>query len=1813
MRVPPWLSVNPSFGPLAFLVALIALPAAAQKTYGFPGVTAVGQTSASLSVLITLTSSGVVASPRAVTQSASVSDFTLMPGGTCAQGTVYSAGQQCTAMVQFQPQAPGTRVGAVILLDANGNVLGETNLSGTGSGPIAALDPGNIFTVAGDIDWTYRGDGVPATQASIFLPMGVVVDAAGNLYIADSNNNRLRRVDAQTGIITTFAGTGTSGYSGDGGLATAAMVSTPAGLAMDGAGNLYFADTGNQAIRRVDAFTGIITTVAGVGTVEGYEGDGGAATKANLSFPKTIVFDATGNLYISDTGNNVVRVVNTSGIITTFAGTGTPGYNGDGVQATAAELNNPWGLAVGADGSLYIADMTNNSIRRVSPSGVIETVAGTQSIGYAGDTGPATSASLKAPAAVAIDPAGNLYIADSGNNRVRKVWASTGIIGTICGNNSESFFGDNGPATMADLYGPYALFLDSAADLFVADLFHNRVREISATQLTLQYPVMRVDKTSAPQPVATGNDGNADLFLTQLPLNIAALDPGTTTCAIGSAILPGQDCTLGAEFVPTSVGNPIFGSITVNSNAGTGTQSPSVAGVAITGTAPVIVIGGQVLSVNPTTISLVTSANPSLVGSNVTFTATVSGSGLTGTVAFLDGTTQLCSTALVSQSAACTISTLILGSHNITAQYSGDTEDAAATSGVLVQVVKQQPVLTFNAAPNPASVEATVTLTLTAFAPTGVATGTITFYDGTTVLGSASLTNGVATISTTSLTVGTHLLLTKYSGDAENFGGDSNTISEVIQATGTSIQLSSSNATVPVGASITFTAVVSNGSAPAPTGTVQFSDGGIALGSGVLSSNGVATFTASTLAPGVHSIVAAYSGDPLNGTSQSTALPETIQQITTTTTLVANANPISAGAMLQLAANVSAAANATGGPISGNVSFSDGQNILGVVAVGPNGTAVLSVNTLAVTTHSIIATYTGNTNYLSSTSASLGEVVQQTSTTTVLSSGGNPSLAGEPLSLNATVTSATGVPTGPVTIMDGAANIGTVMLNAKGVASLTTSTLTVGVHNLTAVYSGDSYYTTSSSQALQQTISLATTSLNISAPTIPVNAGVGFSVSGSLSGNGVAPTGTVTLLDGNTLVASIAVTATESVTFPGVLVSVGMHSLTLAYSGDANNAKAVSPIATVVIQQGASTETLTTSASPQIQGQPVTFTAVISSASPNISGPVTFMDGATVIASGPLNASGVATYTTSMLTVGSHSVSATYAGDANHAAANTASLTELIVQASTTAMMSSANPSVSGNSVAFTVKVTGNGSAIPTGTVTFLDGTTLLGASMLDATGTASLETAMLTVGSHTITANYGGDGNYFSSAASLIQTVQGATTQITLISSANPATFGQAVSFASSVLSNGSIATGSVSFTVDGNILGTAVLNAGGVATLTTSSLAPGNHVVVANYAGDGKASASTSVPFKISVLEATSIALASNANPTVTLSPVMLTVAVTNSGVGVPTGTITFMDGATQLGTSLLDATGTATLSVPQLAAGTHTLSASYGGDVDNVAGTSTSLAEVIALRPTSVTVSGTPNSTTNAQSVLLIGVVRSNGPVSPSGTITFTEGAQVLGTVPTDASGVATLSVILQTGTNNVVATYSGDTNYAESASQQTAISGGTATQFSMVLSPAAMTLVSKQRDSSTLTLTSVSGYTDTMEFGCLGLPFAATCTFSSPTMLLPADGTVSVKVTVDTGDPLGAGAVASSRTTSSNVLLCLLPAGLLLGFGLRRKGRRNLIGLLMTVIAVALTVSATGCSGLQVNGTPAGTYSFKVTASGQATGVTQSQVMTLTVTQ
>ena len=349
---------------------------------------------------------------------------------------------------------------------------------------------GTIFTYAGNGTAGYSGDGGAATSATLFLPTGVAADTlTGNIYIADDANSVVRMVTKSTGVISTVAGTGFTGYSGDNGPATRAALSNPVGVAVDVTARiLYIASIANNVIRAVAMDTGIITTVAGYFGGMGYSGDGGQATLATLSQPMRVAVDiSTGNLYIADMGNNVIRMVTKStGIISTVAGVAAsrPGYGGDGGPATSAQLFYPTGIAIDAsNGNLYIADMGNNVIRMVAKStGIISTVAGNAALGsgYTGDGGQATAATLNFPTGLAVDAVrGVVYIADAGNNVIRMVTKSTGIITTVVGNGVSGYGGDGGQATSATLSSPYSVAIDTTSGMmYIADTYNNVIRNV---------------------------------------------------------------------------------------------------------------------------------------------------------------------------------------------------------------------------------------------------------------------------------------------------------------------------------------------------------------------------------------------------------------------------------------------------------------------------------------------------------------------------------------------------------------------------------------------------------------------------------------------------------------------------------------------------------------------------------------------------------------------------------------------------------------------------------------------------------------------------------------------------------------------------------------------------------------------------------------------------------------------------------------------------------------------------------------------------------------------------------------------------------------------------------------------------------------------------------------------------------------------------------------------------------------------------------------------------------------------------------------
>src|ERR1019366_879996 len=310
------------------------------SAYHFAAPVSVGGAAEAGTATVTLSGAGMLSTINVLTQGIPNQDFTLGVGSNCTTGMTYFAGQICTVAVNFQPKYAGLRQGAIVLLAGDGSVLGSGLLYATGVGANVVMVPEPSNLVAGNGQWIYNGDGIWAQWASLFLPMGGAADAAGNLFISDSNNHRIRRVDGNTQSISTVAGDGTPGFGGDGGPATSAMLDVPADVKLDGAGNLYIADSANHAVRMVNAATGIIQAIAGIGGLPGYSGDGGPAAQALLNNPDGVAFDGDHTLYISDTGNNVIRKVDlTTGIITTVAGTGTAGFSGDGGPGTSGQLN----------------------------------------------------------------------------------------------------------------------------------------------------------------------------------------------------------------------------------------------------------------------------------------------------------------------------------------------------------------------------------------------------------------------------------------------------------------------------------------------------------------------------------------------------------------------------------------------------------------------------------------------------------------------------------------------------------------------------------------------------------------------------------------------------------------------------------------------------------------------------------------------------------------------------------------------------------------------------------------------------------------------------------------------------------------------------------------------------------------------------------------------------------------------------------------------------------------------------------------------------------------------------------------------------------------------------------------------------------------------------------------------------------------------------------------------------------------------------------------------------------------------------------
>lgn len=1604
-------------------IGLFAMLALLLTTFAGASVqTPVGTTSSPIPVTITFSAPGSISSVSVYTGGALHQDFQLADNGDCSTSVPYAVSQSCTMHVTFTPRYPGQRQGAVVMRDASNAVLGTGNVSQVGSGPLGVFTPGVINTVAGNSNWLYRGDGSPATSSSIFLPYGVAVDAVGNMFIADSSNNRIRRVDAGTGIISTYAGNGNSGPFGDGGPATAASLSTPTSITLDAAGNVYFADSGNNAIRRIDGTTGTITTVAGTLGSSGVGGDGGLATHAHLNSPNGVALDGRGKLYIADTANNVVRVVDLSnGVITPFAGNYTQSYSGDGGAATSATLNSPWGVTVAPSGEVYIADQYNHCIRKVALDLSISTVIGDHNQGYGGDGGLAASAQLNEPASLAIDVAGNIYLADSGNNVVRKVSAATGIITTVVGNGLESFAGDQGPADQAGLYGPYTLALDGPGNLYIADLFHNRIRMVASNADTIAYPDMRVMRTSAGKTQTLENDGNATLTISSIQAGSnATIDTATTTCSSSQPLAIDATCDLGAKFSPTVTGSNVTGAIVIQTDAA---NSPDT-----------LTLEGNVLSLDPPTITLTSSGSPAATGALVTFTISVTSAGVTpsGTVTFYDNGNALGTITLNSSgSGSYGTRALPVGTHSITASYSGDSNNAPGTSAPLSQIVRDTTTLLLSSDNNPATVRGSVTFTVTISGDSIAPTGGVLLYDTNALVGTASPSSGIATFTFTNFAVGSHRMQATYSGDGHSLPSNSNTVFEVINQSQTSTGLTSSNNDATFSNPISLVATVTSFSAGTATGSVTFLEGTTALGNVALDSHGTATLPFSTLAVGSHSITAVYNGDTNNAGSTSPSLQQTIEQIATSVTLSSSANPSNSGTSIHLVATVSPAQTATGVPLTGNVTFFDGATSLGTVTA-TSSAAALDVSSLSVATHSLKATYNGATDYGTSTSVAMSQQVQKASTNGTLTASANPVIAGRAVTLTAAVTSPGVTPTGNVTFLDGATVLGTGALDAQGMATYTVSSLHPATHGLVASYAGDAN-SLPCSLTLSLVVQQATTATGISASPNPSVVGTPVVLHATVTGNGGTPTGVVDFHDGATDLGNGQLGTNGTATLSVSTLAIGPHTLSAVYLGDTNDAGSTATSIAQTVQQTTTSTVLTPTPNPATQGSFIQLAVRVTSNAGVPGGSVQILDGTSPLGNVTLNNAGVGVFSISTLTAGPHNVSANYLGDTNDAPSSSPVVVEVVQPTTSVTLSSDHNPANAGAVLTLSAAVSGS-SVLPTGTVTFREGSAVLGTSPLNSAAIGLLHLSTLAPGAHLLTATYSGDSsNATSSSAAYSQTVQQSATQTALALGSTTSTVSKAATLTATVTGNGGVPSGAITFLDGATAIGSATLGTNGTASVSVSTFTLGQHSLTAVYGGDANDATSTAPAQQLTVLKAApSLSIASGSNPSLGGSTVNLT-AMLASGVNHPSGLVTWTDNGAPLGTTPLDANAVASFASAALSVGQHLITASFPGDSSNSAATSPALTEVVQIAASSIALNSSQNPAAIGDAVSYLVHVSGTGG-QPSGSVLVKDGSTSLGTVVVDSSGNAALPVTVSgPGTHTLIATYAGDAFHSGSQSQ------------------------------------------------------------------------------------------------------------------------------------------------------------------------------------
>ena len=1140
----------------------------------------------------------------------------------------------------------------------------------------------------------------------------------------------------------------------------------------------------------------------------------------------------------------------------------------------------------------------------------------------------------------------------------------------------------------------------------------------------------------------------------------------------------------------------------------------------------------------------------------MTFTATIMWNGInsvlpTGTVQFsVDGTTFGAPVAITAGKATITDSALSSGSHTVTASYSGDS-NFGTSSGFLNsnQVVNQaSTTTTLSSSPNPSNLGQTVTFTATVMwngINSVLPTGTVQFaVDGIAFGFPAAISAGKATITDSALSVGTHTITASYSGDS-NFAMSSGTLSgaETVNPASTTTAVTASPIPLSLGQTVTFTAAVTSAAATFDNGgTVQFAVDGSIFGPPAAISAGMATITNSALSIGTHTITAAYSGDSNFGTSSGTLSGGLIVNKASTTTAVSSAaNPSNLGQTATFTATVTAGSGTFDN--GGTVQFAVDGNTFGTPVSLGAGTATITDSVLSAGTHTITALYSGDSNFATSSGTlSGGETVNQANTTTAVSSSPNSPAYGQTVTFTATVTwngINSVLPTGTVQFAVDSTAFGAPAAITAGKATINDSALSTGAHTITALYSGDSNFGTSSGTLSGgQTVNQASTTTAVSSSVNPSGLAQTATFTATVTWNGinsVLPTGTVQFsVDGTTFGTPAAITAGKA-TINDAALSIGTHTITAVYSGDSNFGTSSGTLSGgQTVTKASTTTAVNSSLNPSALGQTATFTATVAPGSSTFDngGTVQFtVDGSAFGAAAAISA-GKATITDSALSIGTHTITASYSGDSNFATSSaTLSGGQTVNKASTTtAVISSSNPSNLGQTATFTATVTpGSGAFDNGGTVQFsVDGSTF-GTPAAISAGKATITDSALSGGMHTITALYNGDSNFGSSSGTLSggQTVNQASTTTAVSSSLIPSVYGQTVTFTATVTWNGInsvLPTGTVQFAVDGSTFGAPAAISAGKATMADSVLSTGKHTITAVYSGDGNfATSSATLSGGQTVNQAsTTTAVSSTPNPSAYGQTVTFTATVTpGSGSFDNGGTVQFAVDGSAVGAAAAISTGKATMNDSALSIGTHTITAVYSGD-SNFGTSSGTLSGGQAVNQASTTtaVNSSPSPSNLGQTVTFTAtVIPGSGAFDNGGTVQFAVDGSTFGAPAAISAGTATITdSALSIGTHTITASYSGDSNFATSSGTlsggQTVNQASTTTAVSSSVNP--------------------SGFAQTVTFTATITPGSATFD-NGGTVQFAVDGsTVGVPAAISAGKATITDSILSAGTHTITAL-------------------------------------------------------------------------------